>query len=42
MARFPKTEAEIVILAQAIASGIAPAGTSPNPVFPNPPIPTPS
>ena len=35
MARFPKTEAEIVILAQAIASGIARRARGPNPYFPN-------
>jgi hypothetical protein len=38
MARFPKTEAEVVILAQAIASGMAGAGDLPNPHFPAPPV----
>jgi hypothetical protein len=39
MARFPKTEAEIVILAQAIVSGMALEGPGdPNPDFPAPPV----
>ncbi len=39
MARFPKSEAEIVILAQTIASGMLPAGPDgPNPNFPAPPV----
>ena len=38
MARFPKTEAEVVILAQAIASGMAVNGNVPNPNFPLPPV----
>ena len=38
MARFPKTEAEVLILAQAIASGMAGAGSGPNPNFPSPPV----
>jgi hypothetical protein len=42
MARFPKTEAEVVILAQAIVSGMAVEGPGvPNPNFPAPPV-TPS
>ena len=38
MARFPKTEAEVLILAQAIASGMAPGGNGANPYFPSPPV----
>ncbi len=38
MARFPKSEAEIVILAQAIASGMLPGENGANPNFPAPPV----
>ncbi len=40
MARFPRTEAEIVALAQAMASGLVGTPTSPNPNFPSPPVPS--
>lgn len=40
MAQFPRTEAEIVALAEAMASGIG-GGENPSPHFPTPPIPSP-
>ncbi len=38
MARFPKSEAETMTLAQAITSGMAGTATEPNPVYPDPPV----
>ena len=38
MARFPRTEAEIVTLAQAIVSGLTGAEDSPNLNYPSPPV----
>ena len=38
MARFPRTEAEIVTLAQTMTSGLAGTATLPNPNFPSPPV----
>jgi len=40
MARFPKSEAKTLTLAQTITSGMAPAGEEPNPVYPDPPVPS--
>jgi hypothetical protein len=40
MARFPRTEAEIVTLAQAIVSGMGPGTNGPNPNYPSPPVTT--
>jgi hypothetical protein len=38
MGQFPKNEAQVVILAQAIASGLTPGDPEPHPHFPDPPV----
>ena len=40
MARFPRTEAEVLTLAQAIVSGMGPVNNLPNANFPEPPVTT--